>query len=38
MSADSLRPERIVEIARRNLGFDPIAARDGRASGRASIR
>ncbi len=26
MSADSLRPERISAIARRNLGFDPIAA------------
>jgi cyclic pyranopterin phosphate synthase len=26
MSADSLRPERIQEIARRNIGFDPIAA------------
>ena len=26
MSADSLRPERIAEIARRDLGFDPIAA------------
>ncbi len=28
MSADSLRPERIAAIARRNLGFDPIAAAD----------
>ncbi len=26
MSADSLRPERIGKIARRDLGFDPIAA------------
>lgn len=26
MSADSLRPERIRKIARRDLGFDPIAA------------
>src|SRR2546430_780432 len=26
MSADSLRPERIARIARRDLGFDPIAA------------
>lgn len=26
MSTDSLRPERITSIARRNLGFDPIAA------------
>jgi cyclic pyranopterin phosphate synthase len=26
MSADSLRPERIREIARRNIDFDPIAA------------
>lgn len=26
MSADSLRPERIAAIARRDLGFDPIAA------------
>jgi cyclic pyranopterin phosphate synthase len=26
MSADSLRPDRIVAIARRDLGFDPIAA------------
>jgi cyclic pyranopterin phosphate synthase len=25
MSADSLQPERIAKIARRNLGFDPIA-------------
>jgi cyclic pyranopterin phosphate synthase len=26
MSADSLRPDRIASIARRNLGFDPIAS------------
>jgi len=26
MSADSLRPDRIAAIARRNLGFDPVAA------------
>ena len=26
ISADSLRPERIAAIARRNLGFDPVAA------------
>jgi cyclic pyranopterin phosphate synthase len=26
MSADSLRPDRIAGIARRNLGFDPVAA------------
>ena len=26
MSADSLRPERIAAIARRDLAFDPIAA------------
>ena len=26
VSADSLRPERIAAIARRNLGFDPVAA------------
>jgi cyclic pyranopterin phosphate synthase len=26
MSADSLRPERIAAIARRNLGFDPVRA------------
>jgi len=28
MSVDSLRPERIAQIARRNLGFDPIACAD----------
>ncbi|HYC50947.1 MAG TPA: GTP 3',8-cyclase MoaA [Gemmatimonadaceae bacterium] len=26
ISADSLRPDRIAKIARRNLGFDPVAA------------
>ena len=26
ISADSLRPERIAKIARRNLGFDPVSA------------
>ena len=26
MSVDSLRPDRIVKIARRNLGFDPVRA------------
>jgi cyclic pyranopterin phosphate synthase len=26
MSADSLRPDRIAKIARRNLGFDPVAS------------
>ena len=26
MSVDSLRPERIAQIARRNLGFDPVAS------------
>ena len=26
MSADSLRPDRIAAIARRNIGFDPVAA------------
>ena len=26
MSADSLRPERVAAIARRNLGFDPVTA------------
>jgi cyclic pyranopterin phosphate synthase len=28
MSSDSLRPERIAAIARRDLGFDPVAALD----------
>jgi cyclic pyranopterin phosphate synthase len=28
MSVDSLRPDRIAQIARRNLGFDPIACAD----------
>jgi GTP 3',8-cyclase len=35
ISADSLRPERIAAIARRNLGFDPIAAAE--AAERAGI-
>ena len=32
MSADSLRPERIASIARRNLGFDPVRAADAAES------
>src|SRR5687768_1654144 len=32
MSADSLRPDRIAAIARRNLGFEPIAAADAAES------
>jgi GTP 3',8-cyclase len=36
ISADSLRPERIAAIARRNLGFDPIAA--ATAAERAGLR
>src|SRR5687768_7436127 len=32
MSADSLRPERIAAIARRNLGFEPIAAADRKST------
>jgi cyclic pyranopterin phosphate synthase len=36
MSADSLRPERIVAIARRALGFDPVAA--ARAAERAGLQ
>jgi GTP 3',8-cyclase len=35
ISADSLRPDRIAAIARRNLGFDPIAAAE--AAERAGI-
>jgi len=35
VSVDSLVPERIAKIARRNLGFDPIAAL--RAAGRAGL-
>jgi GTP 3',8-cyclase len=39
LSADSLRPERIVAIARRNLGFDPVrAARAAQAAGLAPIK
>src|SRR5687768_7700729 len=35
ISADSLRPERIAKIARRNLGFDPVAA--ARAASKAGL-
>jgi cyclic pyranopterin phosphate synthase len=39
MSADSLRPDRIAAIARRDLGFDPIAAAAAaEAAGLAPIR
>jgi cyclic pyranopterin phosphate synthase len=39
ISADSLRPERIVAIARRNLGFDPVsAASAAQAAGLAPIK
>jgi cyclic pyranopterin phosphate synthase len=39
MSVDSLRPERIAAIARRNLGFDPIAAaRAAEAAGLSPIK
>ena len=39
MSADSLRPERIVKIARRNLGLDPVrAARAASAAGLAPMK
>jgi GTP 3',8-cyclase len=39
MSVDSLRPERIAAIARRNLGFDPIrAASAAAAAGLAPIK
>ena len=39
LSADSLRPERIVAIARRNLGFDPVrAAMAAEAAGLAPIK
>ena len=39
MSADSLRPERITAISRRNLAFDPVsAARAAEASGLAPIK
>ncbi|CAG1769306.1 GTP 3',8-cyclase [uncultured bacterium] len=39
MSADSLRPERIAAIARRNVGFDPVeAAMAAEAAGLAPIK
>ena len=39
MSADSLRPERIVRIARRDLGFDPVASlRAAEAAGLAPLK
>ena len=39
ISADSLQPDRIVAIARRDLGFDPIAAaRAAQAAGLAPIK
>lgn len=39
MSADSLRPERIVKIARRNLGLDPVrAARAATSAGLAPVK
>ena len=39
MSADSLRPERIAAVARRDLGFDPVrAARAAEAAGLAPIK
>jgi cyclic pyranopterin phosphate synthase len=39
ISADSLRPERIASIARRNLGFDPItAASAAEAAGLSPIK
>ena len=39
MSVDSLRPDRIASIARRNLGFDPIAAaRAAEAAGLSPIK
>lgn len=39
ISADSLRPERIAAIARRDLGFDPIAAsRAAQAAGLSPIK
>src|SRR4051812_45826772 len=39
MSADSLKPERIAQIARRNLGFDPIAgAEAAEAAGIAPVK
>src|SRR5687767_11339808 len=39
MSIDSLRPERIATIARRNLGFDPVgAARAAEAAGLSPVK
>jgi cyclic pyranopterin phosphate synthase len=39
ISADSLRPDRIAAIARRNLGFDPIgAAKAAQAAGLSPIK
>ena len=39
MSADSLRPDRIASVARRNLGFDPIvAARAAEEAGLSPIK
>ena len=39
ISADSLRPDRITAIARRNLGFDPVvAAQAAEAAGMAPIK
>ena len=39
ISADSLRPERIAAIARRNLGFDPVlAARAAQDAGLSPIK
>ena len=39
MSVDSLRPERIASIARRNLGFDPVgAARAAEAAGLSPVK
>jgi cyclic pyranopterin phosphate synthase len=39
MSVDSLRPERIASIARRNLGFDPVgAARAAEAAGLSPLK
>ena len=39
ISADSLRPDRIVSIARRDLGFDPVvAAAAAQAAGLESIK
>ena len=39
MSADSLRPERIAAIARRDLGFDPVAAAEAaQAAGLSPIK